>query len=226
MRYPTTDDHYGPAGPKINPWLSVWLRPRTTIRYILANNPSYGYWLIVFAYGFVNMLQSFESGKSGDKIDSLGVILAVSLIIGPPIVLLGVYISGWLMQVTGNWLGGRASQMDLRIASVWSYLPLTLAGLMYWPRLSVSGHSLFTSEFQDLDISLLSGDVATIEYMNLGVTVIAAIWTIVLASHMVAEVQGFRSSWRGFFNLLLPVMILLVIIVALAMMIISMRGGI
>ncbi len=226
MRYPTSDDHHGPSGPKLNPWLSIWLRPRATIRYILANNPSYGYGLIVFAYGVVNMLQSFESSKSGDKIDSLGVILAVSLIIGPPIVLLGVFISGWLLKVTGNWLQGKASQMDLRIVSLWSYLPLTLAGLMYWPRLSASGHSLFTTEFQDLDVSQLSSNVATIEYMNLGVTIVAAIWMIVLASHMVAEVQGFRSSWRGFFNLLLPVMILLVIILALAMMIVSVRGGV
>lgn len=226
MRYPTTDDHYGPAGPKINPWLSVWLRPRTTIRYILANNPSYGYWLIVFAYGFVNMLQSFESSKSGDKIDSLGAILAASLIIGPPVVLLGVFISGWLLKVTGNWLKGKGSQLDLRIVSLWSYLPLTLAGLMYWPRLSASGHDLFTSRFQDLGVSHLTGNIAAIEYTNLAVTIIAAIWTIVLASHMVAEVQGFRSSWRGFFNLLLPAIILFVIILALAFIIISMRGGI
>jgi hypothetical protein len=157
-------------------------------------------------YGFINVLQSGENNHVGDQISSLSEFLAASLLIGPPIALASTYIGGYVIERGGRRLGGRASQADLRLALVWSYAPLILSGLMYYPRLSAFGGQIFTSSFQKGRWGDLSGPLMTLELANLAVVILTTVWSLILLSHMVAQVQGYASAWRGFGNILLGVL--------------------
>jgi hypothetical protein len=206
LRYPTPDDHYGPAGQVLNPILSIWLRPRATIRSLLNRPSPLWFFVLLGLYGFINVLQSGENNHVGDQISSLSEFLAASLLIGPPIALASTYIGGYVIERGGRRLGGRASQADLRLALVWSYAPLILSGLMYYPRLSAFGGQIFTSSFQKGRWGDLSGPLMTLELANLAVVILTTVWSLILLSHMVAQVQGYASAWRGFGNILLGVL--------------------
>lgn len=199
MRYPDAKDHNLP----LNPWLSLWTRPRATMRQILKINPAYGGARIIAAYGIVNLLQAMERSGLADtalKDANLLAFLMIAAFFGPPLFVLGLYISGWLLEWAGKKMGGRATRRELRIACLWSHVPLAAGGALYGPRLWAHGKNLFsTSDNYTIPLEHLG-----LEYANIAVAILMSVWTTILLSHMIAEVQGYRSAWRGLWNLLLP----------------------
>lgn len=215
MRYPTSDDHYGPAGPKLNPWTSIWLRPRKTIRYILTNNPSYGFKLLIIAYGFVYFLEMAEDTSIADEVKNLEAIILAGLLIGPLLMVLITYLSAFLIHWTGKRLKGKAEQSELRVACAWSYLPMILPIILHIPRISIHGLALFTENFSETWPEILPKNLIALEFSYLGLIVVGGFWSLILMSNMVAEVQGYRTAWQGLWNCILPGLYILGIIMVL-----------
>jgi hypothetical protein len=107
----------------------------------------------------------------------------------------------WLLSGTvhacGRWLGGAATKASLRTALAWgsvpigAALPIVLAGwlLLAWSK----------AEPSQLTVTAMRAGLGAL-----------AVASFALRCHTVAEVQGFRSAWRGLGNLLLAFTIITV----------------
>ena len=82
-----------------NPWISMWVHPRRTIRQIVETNPERKVLLLAAISGIPETLSNASTKSSGDHV-SLGVLLALALLLGPVGGLLSLVIGGFLLRVT------------------------------------------------------------------------------------------------------------------------------
>ena len=94
-------DPVAPSG-TFNPWLSIWMRPRATMRHILDTDPG-GYVLALAAAGrgSAAQLDRATQRNAGDVL-SLPTILVLAVILGPIGGILVLYLGGALDPVDGQ----------------------------------------------------------------------------------------------------------------------------
>ena len=163
----------------INPWATMWTSPRSTIRNIVNVNPSYG----VFYLAWIYALQAyffFASYWSFGLSFSFFPILLAGLLLAPLMGWIWVYFTGWILHLTGRWLGGQASMSHLRAAAAWSKLPASIS-LAMWLILMITGRNF-------VFIHGVSGPSTLFIHFIL---FILSIWSFVLLILSVQEVQGF-----------------------------------
>lgn len=209
-----SEPHVGPLGAsKLRPFQTIWTSPRSTVRDILAVNPRLHVILLAGLGGVAHWLSRAESRDAGDTITTLG-ILGLAIVFGPLGGLIWLWIGSFLIRLVGKWIGGTASQAHIQTAMAWASVP-GVCGLLLWiPRLLFIGEENFTSATPIVDAS------PTLTLLAVGISIVEAvlsIWGLVLLCHTVAEVQGFRSAWRGFANVLLMLLPLLGIALVFAL---------
>ncbi|HPT17420.1 MAG TPA: YIP1 family protein, partial [Kiritimatiellia bacterium] len=91
----------------LNPWFSMWLHPRRTIRQIVETNPERLVLSLAAVGGFIEGLTNMASDSKGDDM-SLRAILLATLIVGPIMGIVGLWVGGFLLRWTGGWIGGQA----------------------------------------------------------------------------------------------------------------------
>ncbi|MFP6584170.1 MAG: YIP1 family protein [Candidatus Hydrogenedentota bacterium] len=134
----------GPQGPDeplaplepLNPWISILLRPRDTIRYVLETGV-WNNWILVYTIiyvsaippGIVSMFAQPESSGPSPLEElpftvTFGVVAIAAflffIVIAYPIALLFVMFNAWLYRVVGGWLGGVGTTAEVRTAAVWA----------------------------------------------------------------------------------------------------------
>jgi len=181
---------------KINPWKEVWLHPRDTIKAILKYDPKYMVLPLAALAGIANNALDFES---------MDAIVGGSSFIGSVFVaaLLGIvslYVYGFLLNLTGKWIKGKANALKLRAAIAWSSVPVVSSLLLFIPLL----FGLNNSAPGIVGIS-------TITMIVLGV------WSLVLYFSMLSEVQKF-SVWKAILNQILVAIIVLIPLLILAVL--------
>jgi hypothetical protein len=86
-------------------------------------------------------------------------------------------------------------------------VPQVVALLLWVPLLLLLGSEAFTAESPRLEAQpwlwIPIGTAALAEF-------VLTIWSLVLLPHSIAEVQGYRSAWRGLGNLVLASMVIFV----------------
>lgn len=193
----------------------MWTEPRATIRRIVAVDP--GFWVhritaltgLVFAIGFWNSLQ--DMGALGGEVwaaPSPTAALITAVLLWPPLMIVALYFTAWLIRITGAWLlDGQADSRAIRTALAWAYIPLLvllpLAVLAPVLARATGGSSLATTLLVIFGLFYLG----------------ATIWSLVIQCQGVAEVQGFRSAWKGLLNIMLPGLLFLAIGVGLIIVI-------
>ncbi len=211
----TPNDHAQELSPKAEfdlgtwPFKNIWTSPRITIRRIVDVDPELHANLLVILAGISESLDRASTKNSGDKL-SLGAIIFLILIISPIMSLLGVWIYSHLIRITGKWIDGHGGYLEIKAAIAWAALP-TVAGLVLWiPLLLAFGKEMFTEEMPsveaNLSLLLLLVIIATVQ-------MILGIWAFILLCNTIAEVQGYRSAWKGLGNILLSGLIVIVPIV-------------
>jgi hypothetical protein len=106
-----------------NPFLTIWTRPRATIRGIVDTHPTLHVIPLAMISGVVQALNRASMRNAGDQL-STSTILIGALIGGSIGGLLGLYIGGWFVRITGKWLGGQARGEEVRAAIAWSGVPV------------------------------------------------------------------------------------------------------
>lgn len=182
-----------------NPFKTIWLAPRQTVRRIVDFNPAL-YVVALIAIVGINKSLDRASGKyMGDKLP-FPAILAAALLIGP----LGGFFSMWvyshLIRLSGRLLGGIASREQIKAAMAWATVPTLVVTVLWIPKLLLFGDELFRRETPRMDESTWAIG-ALIGFA--GVELVLGVWTVVLMCNTVAEVQGYRSAWRGLGNMTL-----------------------
>ena len=155
--------------------------------------------LLVCLPGIGDTLNRASVGNAGDKMP-MGAIIGVACLLGPLVGLLRLWISSHLIRWSGSWIGGTATREHLKTAIAWASVPEVFALLLWIPQLLLFGSDMFTEEKPRLD----ARPVLWIPFIAIVLLeVVLGVWTLVLLCHTIAEVQGFRSAWRGLGNIVL-----------------------
>lgn len=194
----------------LNPWFTMWLHPRQTIRQIVAANPDRLVLLLAALGGIVQGFLNAENKSRGDK-TSLAVILLASLIVGPLMGVFGLWLSGMLLRWTGGWIGGQADARRVRTAVAWSNVPMVWSLLLWIPAILLFGAELFTEATPIIEASSLLSALYLV--FSVGTAVIG-VWSFVVCLHALGEVQGF-SAWKALLNSILAMLVVLVPLLAI-----------
>ncbi|SIO25625.1 Yip1 domain-containing protein [Singulisphaera sp. GP187] len=112
------------------PWLSIWLRPRDTIRRVVLFESEWSVLGLGAATGTARALSRAATRDFGDRLP-LEVIVAASLILGPTLQFVTIYLGGWILRFCGALFGGKASFAEVRAALAWGAFPQA-AMLLLW----------------------------------------------------------------------------------------------
>lgn len=201
---------------ELNPWLSIWLHPRKTIRYIVESDVKQYVILLAVLSGISESLARASEKSLGDKI-SITTILALSLIGGAVGGIITLYVSGALLKWTGKWLGGKGTGEEIRAAVAWGSVPEVVALFLTILEIFVFGKEMFTQNTPNIDSSMFLAVVLLIFGM---LELVLAIWCIFTYLKCLGEVQGF-SAWKALGNTILAGLVILVPIVVLALIVVS-----
>jgi hypothetical protein len=189
-----------------SPFITIWISPRSTVRRIVAENPDLHVTMLVCLAGVGQTLDRASMRNAGDKLP-MTAIIGAACIIGPLVGLLSLWISSHLLRWTGRWIGGTGNRQHIKTAIAWAAVPLVVALPLWVPSLLLFGSDVFTEETPRLDAEPL----LLIPFIAIAVAeAVMAIWSLVVLCHTIAEVQGFRSAWSGFGNLLLAGAVIIV----------------
>lgn len=207
MQQPT----YVHENEKLNPFFSIWLSTRKTIRYVLENK-SLKYALIIAAIaGIPSGFNAFESLSAIFNFPFL-VLILVSLVIGPFLSLLGVGISTLIFTFVGKWIGGVGTFGEMAKAMG----VVTIPAIWLSPYFILS--SVITYSGNQVDpLSVISASMIIWMIFSALIMIVFAIWMIVIQSQLIGEVHQF-SSWRGFATLVIPSIVFFIIVFIFVMM--------
>jgi hypothetical protein len=201
-----------------NPFLTIWLRPRATIRGILDSNPGYLVIPLAMAGGVIQTLDRAAQRDAGDQMPLAG-ILILALVLGPISGLIGVYLGGAMLGWAGRKLGGHGASQDVRAALAWSEVPV-LATIPLWIlQLAVVGHEMFTSNTPVLDSNPGIGMVLLVTGL---IELVLAFWFFVTMLKCLGEAHGF-SAWKALGSLLFLTLLIAIPVVILVMILIGLR---
>jgi hypothetical protein len=207
-----------PGAAALNPWSSIWLRPRRTVRELVSSNPEYGVTGLAMLAGVFHVLDRATGRSAGDRIPFLGVLLMAALL-GPVLGLAKVYLGAALLGWTGRWIGGSGTSRHLRTALAWGGVPYAFSLPVWLPLLLVVGPEMFTTETPRID----GGGIAAWTFFSLVfVQIVLGVWAFILVLKGVGEIQGF-SSWRALANLALAGLVMLVPILTIVAIAIALR---
>ena len=178
--------------PSLNPWLTIWTRPRATIRQIVDSDPKRLVLILAMGGGIAGTLERSAKKSLGDQVPSQylpGVILMGGALVG----VLSLYLFGLIFRWTGRWLGGKADSVQVRAALAWSSVPIILALPLWIPLIALAGENLFKSGQPSRGL----GPPQAIATTALGgILTVVYIWSYFTAVKTLAEVHQF-SAWKA-----------------------------
>lgn len=196
----------------LNPWFSMWLHPRRTIRQIVETDPERLVLLLAAVGGIAQALANAESKSNGDKV-SLTSVLLISLILGPLMGVFSLWLGSIILRWTGGWIGGQADARRVRTALAWANVPQIWSLLLWIPALLLFGAELFTKATPIIEASSLLSALYLV--FSIGTAVIG-VWSFVVFLHSLGEVQGF-SAWKALLNSFLAMLAVALPLLVLAL---------
>jgi hypothetical protein len=194
-----------------SPLLSIWIKPRETIRKIVDTDPTKHVILLAMLAGIGNALDRSSSRNAADLLP-LATILLICILAGPVGGIISLYIGGALFRWTGSWLGGKATSEEVRAAIAWASVPSIFILPIWIPELLIFGEELFTSSTPRLEANPLLG------ILLLGFAafeIVVGIWGLVIFMLTLGEVHGF-SAWKALAATVLGLLVVVVPILCIA----------
>jgi hypothetical protein len=195
----------------ISPFLSIWVKPRETIRNIVATDPTRHVLLLAMLAGVFQALDRAVSRSVGDTLP-LVFILAIVIIAGPIGGIFSMYFFGALFRWSGSKLGGRATSEEVRAAYAWASLPTIFLLPLWIPQLLIFGEEMFTSSMPSVEANPY---LALILFGFGAIELLAGIWAFIVLLKTLGEVHGF-SAWRALGAILLGMLVVLFPIMLIA----------
>lgn len=191
---------------KLNPFFSIWLSSRETVRYVL-DHKDLKYSLTIAAIaGISGGISAAGELRKNFEIPLLLVLIGI-IVLGPILNLVGVYIGAAIYTWVGKWFGGKGKFKEMlqalgvvMVTSIWMTPYWILSTALVYNGLSVT--------------NIVSGinPVAIIWFLVSSlITLTFSIWMIVIQSKVIGEVHQF-SSWKGFATLIIPSVLIGIIV--------------
>jgi hypothetical protein len=189
----------------LSPWLTIWVRPRRTIRRIVDSDPQHQVILLAVLDGIILVLGQALSKHLGDTL-SLPVIFLICAVAGPIVGIALLYVVGALMHWIGGRFGGRGSLAEIRAAFAWASVPSVWSQILWIPQFIIFGKDLFTSATPRIATNLF----VTLGLIGLlGVQLAIAPWAFVMFLICLSEVHRF-SIWKALATTVVCILVLFV----------------
>lgn len=174
-----------------HPLIYFPVQPRAMIRRVLGTSLERYTFGIAACGGIVGLADStlFRTPSlDGSPVRSVALLLMLGTVAG----VVSLFCLAAVCGTVGRWLRGVATQRELRTAMGWSNLPNAAA-----------------LPFAVLLFGLVRGEprIAGVLTLLIFLNGVAVTWSLVLMCHAIAEVQGYRSAWRGLTNLWMAILL-------------------
>ena len=141
--------------------------------------------------------QAMSLGTSYNLVSIILGCLFLSLFAG----MILITVSSGLLFMTGKWIGGAASFLQIRCAVSWSNITNLVSVFMWVSLVAVFQQELFTDLFVTASFTQKESMLLTGIFL---IQTVMSIWSLVILVQSLAEVQGF-SSWKSILNILVSV---------------------
>lgn len=190
---------------RLNPWKTMWLKPRETIREIIKHDPRHLVIILAALLGISRIIDRAGLYLPAFLITSPFLTLFVVLVIGSVAGIVIVYVNAAFLEFTGKFIGGQGTSKNLRAATVWSNVP------NFW----VLPFEVLTTAV--LPLLVKNPTAIVVPYaLVLIAGIVTSIWSFVLYLHSIGEVHRF-SAWKALAALILSVIALLAVILVVAL---------
>jgi hypothetical protein len=181
-----------PTVAHLNPWLSIWVRPRATLRYILQTDPTTFVFALCFFGSMVEALDRASGRSLGDHIP-FPFVLLLCVLSGGVGAVLTLAVGARLLCWAGHSLGGEGTLTDVKAALGWSNVPNLVVLLLWLPLLALIGPEMFTTSTPRLDANPV---LALLPLVTGLLQIMVAMWAFVIYLKCLAEAHRF-SAWRA-----------------------------
>ncbi|MFS8612791.1 MAG: YIP1 family protein [Planifilum fulgidum] len=195
-----------------NPWLTMWRRPRETVRMYLQSGSGKWLWILAVLAGIKLFLDNADAQNAGDQI-AFGNIILLSLVFGPLVGIFYWYLFSGLFTLTGQILGLPGRWSDMRRAVGLSFVPVASLMPLWLLKLVLFGSEVFTTWTPVLDSSGWLLGLIVLFYL---LDFVIGGWYLVTLSRSVAEVYE-CSAWLAFALILLSSAVFAVVLSFLLM---------
>lgn len=199
---------------KLNPFFSIWLSTRRTIRYVLENKDLKYSLMVAALAGAPSGISAF--GELSKNLElQWWFLLILIVLVGPIFGLIGLYVAAALYTWVGKWFGGTGKFKEM----------LQAIGVAMIANFWMTPFWILSTIFVRNDIfvmDMISGmSIGAIIWFLVSSLVSAtfSIWMIVIQSKAIGEVHQF-SSWKGFATLIIPSLVIGMIVFIITLIVI------
>lgn len=183
----------------LNPWKSIWMHPKETMRHILDNYPTRFIHLLAIGGAFTRVVSFALNWYSWWLTGIIWVCLAIFS------GLFFLYIFGGLLKWTGGWLDGKASYQDIRASIAWAQIPVL---------------AFFIVEV--IILAIAKGNGSSIFYAT--ALFVFGLWSAIILLCCLAEAQQI-SFFKALINYIIASVILIAAIVIVVVMVTAFSGS-
>jgi len=189
------------------------------MRQILDGDPSRRVHLLAVAGGIVESMGSDVRMLSHLGL-TIGSIIALKVVFGVLVGLLLLYVGSGLLLLTGRWLGGRGTFVEVRAATAWTNVPALWGALLWLPLLGYLGFEAF-----NLDIDALRTDsIGLLLLVPIGIAgFVLLIWRVVIYCKCLAEAHRF-SAWHSLGAALIASLLVCIPLAIMAIVVVAVGG--
>ena len=209
----------------LNPWISMWTKPRATIRQIVAADPRR---LVLALAAVAGISEGFDIASNAREfldVTILPAVLSFAAVSGAILGICGLYICAAVVRWTGIWIGGQASSLHIRAAIAWSRLPVVWIAPLWLPMTALYGQELFTDKAPALDATVGGQPAMALSLLCFYLAgFVAELWSFFLLLKSLGEVQGF-SAWKALGNLILASLLICLAVFVLVIVSIIVIGA-
>ncbi len=182
----------------IKPWLSIWIKPRQTVRAIIEFNVRYRFFILSVLYGLPTVLQTSQNLSLGG-VFSFPAILISCVVLSPLLGAIGLLLSTLFLTWTGRWIGGRASFLEMRCAVSWTNATNLVTVLIWAFLISRFKEMIFFEGFVKMPMTAGDSMWLTVCFF---LQLIVAVWSFILLLYAISEVHRF-SIWKALLNIVI-----------------------
>lgn len=181
---------------RLNPWFSIWLQPRATMREVLAHPRSpQMMWGLAVLGGFVTAYSSARSNAIGldGPLFTVWMIIVLHTLLNAMIYM---YILPPITRFFYRFNGGIGDTEATRQAILWGQIPWISCILIWIPDLLMHGEAVFQTRAEMINPTLL-----VLEF-------IVQTWAMIVALKCLGEAHGL-SFWQSLVAQIIPFLLLL-----------------
>ncbi|PCI96138.1 hypothetical protein COB11_00220 [Candidatus Aerophobetes bacterium] len=181
-----------------NPWWSMWVKPKETIRNIINYNHSYCFIWLCLLYGFIESVHIAQGLSLGGYLP-MWITLLISIALAIPVGAISFSLTSLFVYWTGKLIKATGTYKEIRASVAWSNVTTMFSVILVAILIVTFGNAVFFRNFYEASFSSAK---AIVLILILVVEVVLAIWRLVIFIKSLAEVQG-CSGWMAFLNVIL-----------------------